>query len=52
MSDSNLLESGYDISKLEILLDAIIDTCSKVAGEMRIAEIKNHYKNLWTEERI
>jgi len=52
MSDSNLLESGYDISKLEVLLEAIIETCSKVAGEIRISEINNHYPNLWTEEKI
>lgn len=52
ISDTKLIEIGYDTGKLEVLLDAIIATCSKVAGSIRIEKIKSHYPNLWTEEKI
>ena len=52
MSDTKIIESGYDTGKLEILLDNIIATCSKVAGSIRIEKIKSHYPNLWTEEKV
>lgn len=51
-SDTKIIESGYDTGKLEILLDAIIASCSKVAGSIRIEKIKSHYPNLWTEEKV
>lgn len=51
-SDVKLIESGYETSKLEILLDAIIATCSNVTGSIRIDKMKSHYPNLWTEEKF
>lgn len=51
-SEVKLIESKYDTSKLEALLNAIIDACSKLSGAIRIEKIKSHYPNIWTEEKI
>ncbi|HDT0681090.1 TPA: hypothetical protein QIB78_004562, partial [Enterobacter asburiae] len=51
-SEVKLIESKYDTSKLEALLNAIIDACSKLSGAIRIEKIKSHYPNIWTEEKV
>lgn len=51
-SNTKIIESGYETGKLKVLLDAIIATCSKVTGSIRIEKIKSHYPNLWTEEKL
>ncbi|MDF7760792.1 HEPN/Toprim-associated domain-containing protein [Kosakonia cowanii] len=51
-SEVKLIETKYDTSKLEALLNAIIDACSKLSGAIRIEKIKSHYPNLWTEEKV
>lgn len=51
ISEDKLINGKYDTLKLKALLNAIIESAFKLSGTIRIEEIKNHYPNIWTEEK-
>lgn len=49
-SDAKITGGEYNTGKLELLLDEIINICSKVSSKMRIENMKSKYPNLWGNE--